>query len=492
MNEDVHDIDNLFKKNLREYSEEAPPSAWEAVNNALDKQQATLYKSKYYRLKRAALFLSLLCILGGMYFAFHVWQDKQSSSLHKQQSATSLTNKTDETIINKKKDNTNDIETTEENNNQQKKNEQKQKPATNEDSASINNNVFVLKQKAEWTRIGKNNVLKIDSSVLFANTDNNKTFAYTNKNLAKQKAEQLEESNHSSSHEPLQDSFLQPLPLQKEAEEISLSSLQKTLENRKPSLLSTGKASTVKIKGRTAHTFSLSLFAAPNFSFEKIEDDHDRDRAGGMRPDGHRGEQNNFSVSGGALATYQFNKNISLQSGVSVTAFSTFIAPKTVYAKPDNSGHVRYELNCSLGSAYLSPKNNAPLVAGDSSQTFAGTSRLVYINVPLIASYQINKGRFSLQPAVGTGLNVLVDGKIKTGLNDAVGGNAKTTTSITGLKRTYLNGSVGFGVEYKVSPKISLGLRPNAKFSLTPINKEMPVKSYQNYLSIEAGVRIKM
>ncbi len=264
------------------------------------------------------------------------------------------------------------------------------------------------------------------------------------------------------------------------------------MENRKPALLSTGTASTIKIKLRTARSFYLSLFAAPNFSFEKIDDDHHRDGQGGMGQERHREEENNFSLSGGVLLSYQLNKKISLQSGVSVTAFSTSIAPKTVYAKADNNGQIRYELNCSLGSAYLSPKSNAPLVVGDSSQTSAGTSQLVYINLPASVSYHINKGRFSLLPTAGVGLNVLTGGKIKTRLEDAASDDEKVTTSIAGLKRTYLNGSAGFGVEYKLTPKLSFGIRPNAKFTLTSINKEMPVKSYQNYLSVEAGLRIKL
>ncbi len=492
MSDDVHDIDDLFKKNLEEYSEDAPPDAWEAVSHALDKQQAILYKSKYKQLKRAALFLSILCLLGGMYIAYDVWQHKLVTSEHKQQTATSSTKETNQNPADKNDSNVSVGVI--ENNNQPKKNEQKQKTITDEDSASVNNDVLVQKQKAEATRIVNKNPFEIDSSSTFINADNNKMFVSTDKNLAKQKTEQTEEDNYNwSEHRALQDFDLQPLSLQKEDNTITLLSLQKALENRKPALLSTNTSSTIKIKSRAAHSFSLSFFAAPNFSFERIEDnDHHRDGQGGMGQERHRDEENNFSLSGGVLFNYQLNKNISLQSGVSVTAFSTFIAPKTVYAKTDNNGHIRYELNCSLGSAFLPPKNNTQVAVGDSSETSAGTSHLVYVNVPLIASYQINKGRFLLLPAIGAGLNVLVDGKIKTGLNDGVDGNAKTTTSINGLKRTYLNGSLGFGVEYNLSPKISLGLRPNAKLSLTSINKEMPVKSYQNYLGMEAGVRIKM
>ena len=60
MNEDLHDIDNLFKDGIEEYSEVVPTAIWEAVDKALDKKQASLYKNKYNRLKKVALLLLLL------------------------------------------------------------------------------------------------------------------------------------------------------------------------------------------------------------------------------------------------------------------------------------------------------------------------------------------------------------------------------------------------------------------------------------------------
>src|SRR3954469_25376229 len=87
MNDDLHHIDDLFRKRIEDYLEEAPPSAWEAVSHDLDKQQASFYKSKYNRLKRAALVLLLLCFLGGTYVIFDVVKDKQTMIDGKKQDA---------------------------------------------------------------------------------------------------------------------------------------------------------------------------------------------------------------------------------------------------------------------------------------------------------------------------------------------------------------------------------------------------------------------
>ncbi|MDQ2753424.1 MAG: outer membrane beta-barrel protein, partial [Bacteroidota bacterium] len=463
-----------------------PPAAWEAVSHALDRQQAALYKSKYIRLKRAALVLSLFCFLGGMYIAFDVWQGRRVTSEQKQPGATlSSSNETNKSLADKNGSNTNGGVI--QNNNWQDKKEQKQKAVISSDTAFTENDLLSA-QNAKATAVAKKKLPAFASALFFPKNESSKEVVVRDKKEVKQNVQGGEEDYNLGEHYPLQNSFLQPFSLKEENKAIGLLNLQQMLENRKPALLSTGAASTIKIKAKAAHGFSLSFFAAPNFSFEKIGyEDHHRNGQGGTGQERHREEDNNFSLSGGVLLNYRLNKNWSLQSGVSVTAFSTSIAPKTIYAITDNNGQIRYELNCSLGSAYLSPKNNSPLAVGDSSGTSAGTSQLVYINIPALVSYHINKGRFSLLPTAGAALNVLASGKIKTGLDDN-----KVTTSINGLKRTYLNGSVGFGVEYKLTPKLSLGIRPNAKFTLTPINKDMPVKSYQNYLSVEAGVRIKL
>ncbi|MFL5741014.1 MAG: hypothetical protein ACJ75B_12405, partial [Flavisolibacter sp.] len=65
-------------------------------------------------------------------------------------------------------------------------------------------------------------------------------------------------------------------------------------------------------------------------------------------------------------------------------------------------------------------------------------------------------------------------------------------SSITGLKPTYADLQLAFGIEYSLNKKISASLRPNARLGLTSINQETPVKFYQNFLSLEAGIHLKL
>lgn len=184
-------------------------------------------------------------------------------------------------------------------------------------------------------------------------------------------------------------------------------------------------------------------------------------------------------------------KNLSIQSGITVTSSTTAIDAKTVYAKRDNNGHTRYELHCSSGYAYLSPKSGAQPAPGDSAKTSGTTSHLTYIGIPAAIKYHLGSGRLSLYPSLGVGLNILTSSSASTNLSEGATAEKTTTSSISGLKPTYLDGQLGLGVDYKFSKKLSVGLRPNARLALTPINKETPVKSYQNFLSVETGVRLK-
>ena len=65
---------------------------------------------------------------------------------------------------------------------------------------------------------------------------------------------------------------------------------------------------------------------------------------------------------------------------------------------------------------------------------------------------------------------LLLSGKAKTNLSHAAGSES-TTTSITGLKPSYLDGQIGIGIEYGLNRKFSIGIRPNVRLALTPINK---------------------
>jgi hypothetical protein len=491
MNDDLHDIDDLFRNGLEGHEEDVPSAVWQAVSNDLDKKQASYYKQKYRRLKRAAWLLLLLCVSGGAYVVFHTVHDnkptvmKEQPEAHAPAAPLSVGKEQNKTVDEKKAGRVDEPVTQEED-------------LTVENNSTVNESVISLRKQQtkagtsdpkEYASVNKDFVFR--SSSTLGNKQDNHSF------LLEKSVSQKNRLNSNRDNPEQPSSFAAPEKFLLDFSPFPVKEFKLPVTNPEPLtgmplfiLPQQKKGSALKTK--STHGFSLSAFAAPNISFDRLEDDDHLAGPGRNRGDAHRYEQENISFSGGLLLNYELTKNLSLQSGVSVLSSSTSIAPKTVYAEADNNGHTHYELHCSSGYVYISPKTGVQPAAGDSAITSGTTSKLTYVSIPAAISYRIPAGRFSLLPTIGFGVNILTSGKAKTNLSNGTSDEGTTTTSISGLKPSYVDGHLGFGIEYGLNQKLSIGIRPNARLALTPINRETPVKSYQNFLSVEAGVRVRL
>lgn len=526
MNDDLHNIDDLFREGLEEHREDVPSSAWDVVSNDLDKKQAALYKNKYDKLKRLALLLLLFCFVGGGICLLTMLGHKQNSIAANKPDTKNTQSVTTTTQV------------------QQEKDEQSHsvthtgsisKPVVQENEAdgtkapyektisAKKNNPDIVEQSTLSTSVHapekgtRSNKYIADkpfksSTIVSVNTPKSKGI----KNVYSERMSALENSSYSNkgglnrgpiagksmlaktrdanrvnastttspaaAYTPPQRITSLPLrdasPLFTIAPNSSLAPSVSSMQSSQPALH----------KSRNIHALSLTAFVAPNINFDHLEDNGHFAGPGRNRQEAHREEQKNTSFSGGLLLNYELSRSWILHAGVSVTSSSTFISPKTVYAKADNNGHTSYELPYSSGYVYISPKGSQP-VAGDSARTQRTMSKLTYVTIPVSASYHLRLARFSFLPTVGLGVNILMNGKAKTALANPAS-NESFSASISGLKPTYLDGHLGLGVEYSLNRKFSLSFRPNARLALTPINKETPVKSYQSFLSIESGVKI--
>jgi len=191
------------------------------------------------------------------------------------------------------------------------------------------------------------------------------------------------------------------------------------------------------------------------------------------------------------LVNYGVSKHILLQSGIVFSSAKTSIAPKIIYARADNSGHARYELNCSPGYAYYTPKTGSLPAVGDSVRIMGSSASVSYLGIPVSFQYVMKAGRFLFKPGAGLSLNFLTSNNSSTNFGFSTG-NSKENTSIDGLRKAYLDGSLGMGIEYMISRKVSVGVRPLVRWAITSINKNTPVRTYQNFTSLETGMRINL
>jgi len=62
MSDDLHNIDDLFRKGLSDHAEAPPQSAWDHIDKSLDKKKVIAISKKYYQLKWIAVVLLVLSV----------------------------------------------------------------------------------------------------------------------------------------------------------------------------------------------------------------------------------------------------------------------------------------------------------------------------------------------------------------------------------------------------------------------------------------------
>jgi hypothetical protein len=500
MNKDLHDIDNLFKQSIDDHLEEVPPEVWQNIDHSLDKKQAAFYKRRYFTVRAAAI---VLVLIGGVTIAAilrYRSNEKQpidgtvvtnaSSSRGKankntdkvvnkfdgqgQEVATQANVSSGETVTSKslvKKENSKLYESTENSTYSADKN---QEVSASGVTAKTHNGKEGVKVKPITTEPAyeamnqKTNLpAKPASVVASVNLSNDATTGINRANFVGVKV--LDVSGFTINNS---------VPASKSASSIVLPP---------GSIVSAPLSSTSKNGG----SWSLSAVYAQNMNLNTLkDDDHFRDPRNNSR-EAKRTEQETRSYSIGATVQKEFANRFGIQSGLQYFSSQTTIKPKMIFAEPDRRGEVRYRFNCSSGESYLPSKAGMQPMLGDSIRTNSSESSLSYLQVPLLASYSISFGKFSLLPSAGVQTNFLLNGKLSSSLVQA-SGDEEVWTSIEGLRSMYFSGVIQPQLNYKVNERISFDLNPNINFSLSPINKETAVRTYQNMFSLGVGLRVKL
>jgi hypothetical protein len=190
-----------------------------------------------------------------------------------------------------------------------------------------------------------------------------------------------------------------------------------------------------------------------------------------------KNERNNFSSTFGVLIDYKISKKLSLQSGINFSSWITHIHPRTIYARPDNQGEINYRFNCVAGYSYFTLNSLPAPVSGDSLQALNSNNTLQYVSVPFMIKYTLEARKFDVVPGIGLSANFLTKGQIKTTIATNVGDVKASSNSIEGLKPLYFSGLANIAFQYNFNKAFSFALIPTARFSLSSINKNAPVKT---------------
>jgi hypothetical protein len=472
LSENLHHIDKIFRDSVEEYNEMPSKHVWEAIDSHLDKSKINHISRRYKRLKRFAVLLSMLLLCTVIY------------NIALKHPGNRITRGNNDTVTDKKASENNStvhqkaIAEKDKNNSHGKIIGNKRRTETSSDTIDIFNkkNVVGVLKDSRGTTKNQNLVRRIETATDFNKDQGSKT-----------PLNEKEEENLAG------ELSVADKKISKQAVSISVPAIETENPSLK-SLTAVQKIIMIPVNGTTEKPkhlmrspFSVTIFFSPDFPFYRLQSDPPDNQSGNSIV---KAEKPDLSTTTGILVNYKLNDHWVLQTGASYSNAIIQIDAKTIYAEKDNIGDIKYRYNASSGYGYVLPTfANSPNV-GDSLYAFAATHTLRYLNIPVAAKYDLQKGKFIFFVSAGISTGILLQGIIETLVQDNSNNEIEVMNHLHGLKKIYFSGLVSIGAEYKLNDRISVLLSPTRKFAINSINENAPVKSYPNSFGISAGIRM--
>ncbi len=532
MSEDLHRMDDLFRKALDGHDDEPSAGVWDKLDRSLDKRKVVSINRKYKRVKWVAAAL-LLFACGLAMYTFQtrkINRELVKASLGNRPAAT-MQRKDDSKKEVTKPSNGKAVDLLPSSKNADAGNEQKNSAATKEQlvkKPSISTNKtnpidsdssFMVRKPNQVASSRANRVtsrlpLSEKSLIPKARTFKNNIALQggttlvirQNKNTNKNTSIKNEQGKLVSANEkPLLENELHAnkiwasIAIEPAKHESAVNDLA-IVYNSVLKVESVGKAhvktplknnvqknNPVRLPGRPM--FSLTAFFSPDIISNNLQEGKRMFREDD-RNEIKQKESPGFSFSTGLVVNYRIKPKWSISAGLVSSTITKNIRQKNVYARPDNNGNVRFRINCSSGYSYITVKSASTPNAGDSLSATNSKSILNYFSIPLSLQYHFNAGRFSISPGAGISSNFLTKSSIETNIQNGTNSDNQVLNNIEGLKKTYLQGLTTLAADYRLNKSISLNCTPTLRFALTSINQNSPVKSYQSSLGLSTGLSL--
>ncbi len=258
---------------------------------------------------------------------------------------------------------------------------------------------------------------------------------------------------------------------------------------------------TTKPKNR----WSIAAMASPTYlsSFNSGSD--------GLSKELTASEQSLISYSGGVAFSYKISKRFSIQSGLyysslgqkvdGINSFSGF-QPYGTITKGDHN----FEVLTTNGTVYtnnpdvfLSANGADRIVTAYTNDVFdpkkaslqpVSTSldqNFKYLEFPVVLKYKLIDKTIGINLIGGLSYNLLVSNSVST----TVDGNKYSIGKTQGLNPLTLSSSLGMGMEYNLSGKLSLNLEPTFRYYLNPFSVSTGSFIHPYSFGIFSGVSYK-
>jgi hypothetical protein len=217
-----------------------------------------------------------------------------------------------------------------------------------------------------------------------------------------------------------------------------------------------------------------------------------------------------FSYSGGLSFSYKISKRFSIQSGLYYSSLGQKLDGINSYSgfqqySSSKGGH-NFEVLTSTGTVYTSNPDVFLLSSGSDRVLTAYTKDVFdpnkaslqpvnnslnqnfsYLEFPVILRYKLIDKTIGINLIGGLSYNLLVHNSVYTTLD----GNIYPVGDTKGLNPLSLSSSLGMGMEYNVSSKLSLNLEPTFRYFLNPFSVTTGTYIHPYSFGIFSGVSYK-
>ena len=259
------------------------------------------------------------------------------------------------------------------------------------------------------------------------------------------------------------------------------------------------------VPGNKTSRWSIAALATPTY-YGKINTGSDE-----LSKQIMASEQSVVSYTGGVALSYNVNKRFSIQSGLfyssvgqeldGINSFAGF--QKYDYTKGDHN----FEVLTSNGTVYTNNADVFLFVNGSSDRLITNYNNDVfdpqkasldyinntmrqsfsYLELPVFLRYKVIDRTIDFNLIGGVSYNLLVDNSVYT----VIDGSKYMIGTTEGLNMFSISSSLGMGMEYKFSEKLSLNLEPTFRYYLNTFNN-IPGAHFHPYsFGIFSGISYK-
>jgi hypothetical protein len=221
-------------------------------------------------------------------------------------------------------------------------------------------------------------------------------------------------------------------------------------------------------------------------------------------------EQPLVSYTGGVAFSYRLSKRFSIQSGLyysslgqkleginSFGGFKQFDNTKggNNFAVPTTTGTIQANnpdvfLNSNASNRVVTPFTSDVFDPNKASLQYINSSltqSLSYLELPVIIRYKIVDKTFGINLIGGVSYNLLVHNSVYT----TIDGGKYPVGDTKGLNPLTLSSSLGMGMEYNFSEKLSLNLEPTFRYYLNPFSVNTGTFLHPYTFGVFSGVTYK-